>query len=357
MNTERLRRTAYTIAIILGCLILAYLTVKYVLTVVLPFLIAWAIAFVMRPPSAFISSRLNIRLKIIRPVLTVLTTAALISIIGIGVWRISIEVWQIITEFGEGDDFRSFIDSFIATGGLFDRLFGSFGASVTDVIYNVTASLLGGVWNVLSSLVASVPRVLLFVVITLIATIYFAIDLENINSAVIKLLPKSWGTALKDFKNGFMRAGAKYVRSYFLLFLMTFAIVIVGFMLLRVPYAMIFALAVSFFDLLPVIGVGTFLIPYIIFELVRGNTYLAVGLLILYAVQTVIRQFAEPKILGKNLGVHPLLTLVILYVGYALFGFVGLLLVPLFTVIAEILFAEKNSSDVVETPPAERDGK
>jgi predicted PurR-regulated permease PerM len=103
--------------------------------------------------------------------------------------------------------------------------------------------------------------------------------------------------------------------------------------------------------------VGTFLIPYSIFELVRGNTYLAVGLLILYAVQTVIRQFAEPKILGKNLGVHPLLTLVILYVGYALFGFVGLLLVPLFTVIAEILFAEKNSSDVVETPPAERDGK
>ena len=86
--------------------------------------------------------------------------------------------------------------------------------------------------------------------------------------------------------------------------------------------------------------------PYGIFEIVRGNTFVGVGILILFAVQTVVRELAEPKILGKSFGVHPLLTLVILYVGYAFFGFFGILLVPLFTVVLEILIGKKKSADV-----------
>ena len=346
MHTEQLRRTAYTVFILLGGLIFAYLAVKYLLVVLLPFLIAWAVAFAMRPPAVFISERVHLKPRVVRPILTVLAALVSFALVCVGVWKVSTEVWQIITEFGEGEKFKSFIQSLLAGGGIFDRFFGEFGTTLADVIYNAATSLLSQAFGVISSLMSSVPGVFLFIIITLIATVYFSIDLERINSAVMTLLPIGWGRALKSFKDGFLSAAIKYIRSYLVIFFMTFAIVISGLMILRIPYAFVLALIISFFDLLPVIGVGTFLVPFGIFELAIGNTYEGVGIFILFAIQTLIRQLAEPKILGKNLGVHPVVTLIILYVGYSIFGIVGVLLVPVFTVFIEIIFGKKNTADV-----------
>ncbi len=353
MDTEVLRRWAYAVIIALGGLALCYLAVKYLLAVLLPFLIAWAIAFIMRPPSAFLSARLHVRPSIVRPVLTCLTALAALALVGVGVWRVSAEVWEIITRFGEGEDFRNFISGIFDEGGLFESLFGTLGDTLTDAIYDIAVSLLGTLWSVLSSFIESVPRVFLFIVVTVISTVYFAIDLERVNAAVMRLLPERAGAWIRSFKDGFLSAGLRYVRSYALLFLTTFATVIFGFLILGVPYALLLALVISFLDLLPVIGTGTFLIPYGIIELAVGNTARGTGLFVLFVIQTVIRQFLEPKILGKNLGVHPILTLVILFVGYSFFGFFGILLVPLFTVVAEILIGKKNPPDVEESAPAE----
>ena len=346
MNTEWLRRTAYTVFILLGGLILGYLTVKYLLVVLMPFLIAWAIAFAMRPVSALISERIHIRPKYVRPVLTGLAALLSAALVGVAVWQVSVEVWQIITEFGEGEKFRSFIENFLASGGIFDRFFEEFGTTLADVVYNAATSLLSAAFGILRTLISNVPKVFLFVIITLISTIYFAADLERINKAVIKALPKGWGDALKKFKDGFLSALLKYIRSYLIIFVMTFGIIITGLLILKIPYALVLALVISFFDLLPVIGVGTFLVPFGIFKLIIGNTYQGVGIIILLVIQTIIRQLAEPKILGKNLGVHPIVTLLILYVGYALFGIVGILLVPIFTVFIEIIFGKNNTADV-----------
>jgi len=348
MDTESLRRWAYGIITALGGIVLGYLAVRYLLAVILPFLIAWAIAFIMRPPSAYVSARLKVRPSIVRPILTCLAALFILALLGLGVWRVLAEVWQIITEFGEGEEFRLFIAGIFDEGGLFEQLFGTFGNTLTDSIYDIAVSLLGGVWSALSSLIESIPRVFLFIVITVISTVYFAIDLEGVNAAVMKILPEKVGRGLKSFKDGFLSAGVRYARSYLFLFLSTFVTVIVGFLILRVPYAFLFALIISFLDLLPVIGTGTFLIPYAIIELILGSTARGVGLLVLFVIQTVTRQFLEPKILGRNLGVHPILTLVILFVGYSFFGLFGILLVPLFTVIAEILIRKKNSTDVGE---------
>lgn len=346
MNTEWLRRTAYTVCILLFGLVLAYLAVKYLVFVMLPFLIAWAVAFAMRPISYSVSERLHVKPKIIRPILTVLAAVLLLLFSGVAVWQIAIEVWQILTEFGEGEEFKGFIESFFSEGGILERIFAQFGTSFTDVVYNAVSSLLSSLFRILSSLVSSVPKVFLFVLVTLISTLYFAIDLEGINEAVINILPKAWAEALRSFKDGFLTASLKYARSYLLIFLLTFSLMIVGLVILRIPYALLLALIISFLDLLPIIGVGTFLIPFGVFELMMGNTYQGAGLLALFVIQAVLREFAEPKILGKSLGVHPIITLVILYVGYSFFGITGILLVPVFTVFAEIIFGKKNSADV-----------
>ena len=95
-------------------------------------------------------------------------------------------------------------------------------------------------------------------------------------------------------------------------------------------------------DLLPIIGVGTILIPWGIVMLLQKNFYLGFGLLILYLVISLIRQVAEPKVLGKSLGLHPLLTLFATYVGFSLFGLLGMILAPILLLIVKRLLKEER---------------
>ena len=137
---------------------------------------------------------------------------------------------------------------------------------------------------------------------------------------------------LVRWKDGFFSVFLKYMRSYLLLLVITFAEMAVGLFLIRAPYPLVMALIIAALDLLPVIGVGVVLIPWGVWSFAVGKTPFGIGLLVLFAFHTVFRQIIEPKIVGKNLGVHPLLTLLFIYVGYSVFGIAGLLLVPVLTV-------------------------
>ena len=112
-----------------------------------------------------------------------------------------------------------------------------------------------------------------------------------------------------------------------------------------VDYALSLSLAVAAVDLLPVLGTGTVLIPWGIFSLLTKNFRLGFGLLILYALLTVVRQISEPRVLGQSLGIHPILTLVAIYGGLRLAGVWGMLLFPLALVIIKGLI----SADGAET--------
>ena len=130
------------------------------------------------------------------------------------------------------------------------------------------------------------------------------------------------------------------MRSYLLILVITFFEMLVGLFLLRAPYPFVMALLIATLDLLPVLGVGSVLIPWGVWSFVVGKTPFGIGLFVLFVFHTVLRQIIEPKIVGKNLGVHPLLTLLFLYVGYSVFGIIGLLLVPVFTVLAQVVVKE-----------------
>ena len=117
----------------------------------------------------------------------------------------------------------------------------------------------------------------------------------------------------------------RYLRAYFFIFLLTFGELLLGFLLLRLNYAFWLAWVTALLDLLPVLGVGLVLLPFGIFELCTGQVLRGVGLLLLYAVITVVRQVVEPRWVGKSLGVHPLLLLFGIYAGLRIFGVAGLL--------------------------------
>jgi predicted PurR-regulated permease PerM len=121
---------------------------------------------------------------------------------------------------------------------------------------------------------------------------------------------------------------------------MTFAQLLIGFLILRIPYALTLAALIALIDILPVLGVGTVLVPWAILLLVRGDTYTGVGLLLMFGIIWIIRQISEPRIVGHSVGLSPLVTLIVMYAGYHFMGFGGLFVFPL------VMILLKNLHDI-----------
>lgn len=123
----------------------------------------------------------------------------------------------------------------------------------------------------------------------------------------------------------------------------TFLILFLGFLLLRIRFSLLLGLGIALLDALPIFGTGTVLIPWGLLSMLSGDIHLGIGLMILYGAAALSRNVLEPKILGAQMGVSPLLTLLSIYVGYRLSGVLGMILLPILTMLgAEIMEARKK---------------
>ena len=120
----------------------------------------------------------------------------------------------------------------------------------------------------------------------------------------------------------------KYLRAYLLLLGVTLVCLFLGFLILGIDYALLLAFLIALADLLPVIGVGTVMIPWGLILLLQRSFYHGFGILLLYLAVALMRQVMEPRLVGKSLGIHPLLSLLATYVGFRLFHVLGMLLAP-----------------------------
>lgn len=236
------------------------------------------------------------------------------------------ELWQRLpfVEHLRGADFlQYFIED---AEGFFER-------QLTEALARLSARITDLAVGVVSAL----PSVLLFLLVTLISCFYFAMDYGTVGRAARRFLPQRWREG--DWRERTGRAVRRYLRAYLLLFLLTAAELLIGFLLLSVDYAVLLALITAVLDALPVLGVGIVLIPYAILSFAMGNTATGIGLLILYGVITVVRQIAEPRLVGKSLGLHPILMLIAFYAGWRLFGVAGVLIGPLLAMVIKSLAA------------------
>ena len=349
MNYEGLKRGCYLVVFALGVTLAAYLFMKYVFLAVLPFLVAWCCAFAVRPIASSLSPKLRIKSSILRVLITVAIVLLVLGVIILGVWALSRELWGFLNRLASGEgELYAFFSDFIGVGGVFGRVFGGFGEYVTEGVYKLLVSFAAKLAEVISSVAAAIPRALFFALITVISAIYFSLDLERINGAVKKILPDRIYDVAVRLKDGFITAFTRYIRSYLILLLITFLEMLIGLFVVGAPYPLLMAGVIALLDLLPVIGVGVVLIPWGVWCFIGKNTALGIGLIVLFVAHTVLRQMIEPRIVGKNLGVHPILTLVFIYTGYTLFGFVGILLVPMLTVLVNICFGKDNSAEVAQ---------
>lgn len=143
------------------------------------------------------------------------------------------------------------------------------------------------------------------------------------------------GKRMKNAVTGWLLAQCKLMG-------LTFAILSLGFLLLRIPYALLWALGVSVVDAFPVLGTGTILLPWALICFLQNDGARAIGLLGIYTVVSLTRSALEPKLVGRHLGLDPLVTLMALYAGYKLWGIGGMILAPLLAVTALQIAPDKG---------------
>lgn len=162
-------------------------------------------------------------------------------------------------------------------------------------------------------------------------------DFKKINNFIALQLPAKIVNFLIEVKKQLKTTGYKYIRAYLLMISITFVQLFIGFRILKIDYAFTIALLTAIVDILPVIGVGTVLIPWSAVLLLSGDFFTGFGLLIIFIITALIRQFIEPKIIGVSIGLNALATLIAMYAGFKMFGFIGMFTIPLFVIIIKNL--------------------
>lgn len=333
------RYAAYVI-VILGVLLAVRFLLAPVLAAALPFLLAWGAAYLARPIALRLSRSTRMPRGVLAVAVVFLFLAAVCALLFFGARRAIAELLAFGERLGDAGTLQALVARLSAMWGtLCEKLAflpsnGETEGMLSDWIARVGGAL--GEWAVGAAgrLLAALPSFFLSLGVALCAAFYFALDLDGIHRTLRELMPKRVRAALTRVKEGAFYAALGYLRAYLILAAITFGALTVGFLLLRVRYAVLLALLFAAFDFLPVVGVNILLIPWAIFELIGGKYFLGFGLLILCGGLALIRQFAEPRIISRRFGIHPLASLAGMYFGLRFFGFWGLLFGPVLAMAA-----------------------
>ena len=152
---------------------------------------------------------------------------------------------------------------------------------------------------------------------------------------------KIYDNAVK-IKNILVNSVFKFAKGYLIILGITFSELFLGFTVLKIKYVLLLAAVISLIDILPVLGTGTVLIPWAAVEFIMGNTAKGTSLAALYIVITVVRNFAEPKIIGKQMGIKPLFTLLAMFIGIKLFGLAGIFILPIMLIVVIEYYKDKS---------------
>ena len=208
MNKEKIEYYSHLTITVIGGIVLLYIFFRYLLLVTLPFLISWAVAFSIRPLAIKISSGTRIPCKVISTALTALIVLGGVAVIVSAVAYAVGEAWEFLSRARESGVLYDVLDKIMnpISGMLGDRE----GADelekhISEALSGMITSLLSGIVSGLTSFITSVPKALIFVLVTVISSIYFSLDLENINAFVKNNLPKGVSAWIVNFKNNFLK--------------------------------------------------------------------------------------------------------------------------------------------------------
>ncbi|WP_346662567.1 sporulation integral membrane protein YtvI [uncultured Merdimonas sp.] len=316
-----------------------FFALQFALTLLFPFVAALFIAYILKHPINFIARKTKIPKKLA----AVLMVLLFYGTIGTFLVLASIRAFSFATDLVQRlpSIFRIYMNPVLTD--LFDQLeqaleqadsnildtvdylWSQFMQSLRSIVSNLSLTSMEAISDVASSL----PMLFIKMLLMVISTFFIAMDYERLTGFCMRQL-NGWARDIFLQVQKYV-VGTLFVciRSYALIMSITFMELFLGLSLFRVDYALLIALCIAIFDILPVLGTGGIMIPWAVITAILGDYPMALKLFGLYIFITIVRNIIEPKIVGSQIGLHPVVTLVSMFAGVQLFGVVGLFGFPI----------------------------
>ncbi|MBE6866577.1 MAG: sporulation integral membrane protein YtvI [Oscillospiraceae bacterium] len=319
-----------------------------------PFVIAFIVSFCLKP----VVNRVNIYFKIKRSVSAIVCVAAFYLLTGVVISLIGVQVILFIRNmfFVLPDYYNNEIAPLVSDWlHRIQRFVVTIDPEVTATVEEYIISLLDNLGQWVSSLsvtmlskfsasIVAVPGLFIKTLITIIATFFISVDYYEITFFIARQLNTKQISLLYDAETYAKTALVQYIKSYSLILFITFAEIAAGLWLLGVKRAVLIAMLIAVFDILPAVGTGGIIIPWGIISIALGDVFMGIGLLALYLIVTVVRNTLEPKIVGEQVGLHPVATLMAMFLGSKIMGIIGLFGFP----IALVILTKLNDSGKIK---------
>jgi sporulation integral membrane protein YtvI len=322
--------TTRTVGYLAFLFLAIYLFLKYLMGYVMPFVIGVALAFLLEPVVSYLTAKFRIRRAPAAALVVVGLVAVLALLLSWGITRVAAE----LTDLYKGlphyyIDFNRVLSELL-------RIAGDISSQLPEPLARVAQEQWNRIYSLLSVIVTGaggvfwgVPGFAVTTLFTFLSTYFAMRDRAIIGAFVRSVVPSRVFGQIKNIEMDILSGIAGFIRAQALLVTLTMIANVIGLTLLGSRYAVALGLVLALLDVLPILGPGLFYLPWVIYHFAWGEPGFAVGLLVLYGVVSAFRQVAQTHLVGRELGLHPLVTLISIYAGFRLFGGPGLIYGPL----------------------------
>ncbi len=347
MTYDEKKKFIVNILYIIAVFAVAYFIFKYAIKWVMPFLVGFLIAFILKPVTEFITRVTHIK----RNGVSIFVIGVFYFIIIISIWLLSAFLWNEISGlikimpslyFNKIEPLLFNINNWIVdrvkmlspeiANTLSNMVINGL-QYVASIVKNLSIYLVSAITGIISN----IPLYLITVIFTIVCSFFISVDYRNITSFIKRQLPDRVNSNLVEARSFLSGTLLKMIKAYAIILSITFIEMLIGMSILKVKYALPIAAIVAVLDILPLLGTGGILVPWAIIELILKDYRMGFGLLIIYIVITVVRNAVEPRIVGHQIGLNPVITITAMYAGLRLFGFAGFILAPMISILIKHL--------------------
>ena len=317
----------------------AVAVIKWGLPMLSPFVLGFIVAYMLRWPTRYLTNRFGLPHKPVALGLVLLfysTIGLLLAFLAVRAFSLIQSLVNLIPTLYVTHVVPVIEDVFAFAEGIIyqmdETLFNliqGYGSKFLDSLTSFVTSLSGKAVTAASNLVVSVPGLFLRLVLMIISSFFIAADYDILRSFCVRQIGEKYTALFVKIREYLVGTLFVCIASYIIIASLTFVELSIGLSILKQDNPILIAFFIAVFDILPVVGTGGIVIPWAIICLIRGNMPLGFGLLILYGIITVIRNIVEPKFVGGQLGLHPIVTLASMFAGVQLFGVLGLFGFPI----------------------------
>ena len=343
MNLEKRKSFILNVIYITIKLGLGYIVIKYLLPLLMPFIIGLVIAVVFRRLIDYIEKKIRIKRSFVSIIILIIFYGILVMILSV----IGAKVFTFLKDvFGQLPDLYRFTiePALDEITNNFMEQFPDLKPYIEDFILNINDTIFSFVKNASTTVISTItglagrlPSLLIKLIFTIVSSFFFTIDYYKISDFVIRQFSGERRKMVLRLKDNGIGTIAKFIKAYAAIISITFLELSIGFWILGIPNPFLFGAMIAFIDILPILGTGAVLLPWAVIALILGSTKIGIGMFVLYIIITAVRQTIEPKIVGQQIGLHPIITLILMYVGAQLMGVLGLLLLPVIATIIKTL--------------------